>query len=223
MTPTLAFDVYGTLVDTAGIGRALSARGIRDAAPFAARWRDKQLEYSFRRALMRRWIPFSECTKAALDFVCDERAANLSITARAELAAEYDALPAFADAAPALSALSAFRLFAFSNGESEAVRRVLAHNRLEKFFAEIVSAEDARLFKPAPEVYAHFLHRAAAVPENTWLISGNPFDIVGARAAGWNAAWVNRAAAKFEPWPEFAPSAVVASLEALPPLLSSPR
>jgi len=26
-----------------------------------------------------------------------------------------------------------------------------------------------------------------------WLVSGNPFDIVGARAVGWQAAWVDRA------------------------------
>ncbi|MGI9297439.1 MAG: haloacid dehalogenase type II [Gammaproteobacteria bacterium] len=223
MTPVLAFDVYGTLIDTSGIARSLSARGISDAAAFAARWRDKQLEYTFRRALMRRYAPFSECTKTALDFVCAERAAELSDSDRKDLMAEYAVLPAFADAAPALSVLaeSDARMFAFSNGEDAAVRRVLKHNRLAEYFADIVSVEDARSFKPDPQVYAHFLRRAGAAAEHTWLVSGNPFDIIGARESGWKTAWVNRGAALFDPWPQSSPSAVVASLAELPQLISA--
>lgn len=222
MTPVLAFDIYGTLADTSGIARALSARGVADAAAFAARWRDKQLEYTFRRALMRRYAPFSECTKNALDFVCAERKTALSESARAELMSEYAKLPAFADAAPALSLLAKTeaRLFAFSNGESAAVRRVLSHNSLAGFFADIVSVEEIRTFKPDPKVYAHFLHRAESSAENTWLVSGNPFDIIGARESGWKTAWVNRGAAVFDPWTQSAPSATISSLAELPEVIA---
>ena len=62
---TLAFDVYGTLVDTAGVARALSA-WVDDANAFALRWREKHLEYAFRRGLMRRYRPFDGCARDAL-------------------------------------------------------------------------------------------------------------------------------------------------------------
>ena len=223
MTKTAAFDIYGTLADTAGIAPALAKRGIANAAAFAARWRDKQLEYTFRRALMKCYAPFSECTKAALDFVIAEQNSALSDSDCAEILAEYAALPSFADAAPALSKLAAadVRLFAFSNGESAAVRAVLEHNNLAKYFRGIVSADDAKTFKPDLRIYAHFLQSAGASAADTWLVSGNSFDIIGARAAGWNAIWANRGAAIFDPWTEFAPSKIVKTLAELPPLFSS--
>ena len=171
---------------------------------------------------MNRYAPFSECTKTALDFVLAERNIEFSDSDCAAIMAEYAALPAFADAAPALQTLAAagIRMFAFSNGETSAVRAVLQNSGLIKYFADIVSVEDAKSFKPAPKVYAHFLQRADSSPANTWLISGNPFDIIGARASGWNAFWVNRGASTFDPWPEFAPSAIVKSLSELPQLFA---
>ena len=214
---TFAFDVYGTLVNPAGMAKALSAL-TDNADSFAARWRDKQLEYTFRRALMRRYIPFSECTRQALDFVCDERRADISPAARQQLLTLYGELPAFADAAVGCEQLQQqqARMFAFSNGGADAVRKVLSHNRLLDFFADVVSVDEVGIFKPAPEVYAHFLRRAGCAAEDAWLVSSNPFDIIGARAGGWNAAWVNRGVITFDPWPEWRPTVEIASLQELP-------
>jgi len=37
--------------------------------------------------------------------------------------------------------------------------------------------------------------------EKIWLISSNPFDVIGARAAGLQAAWIRRSAASiYDPW-----------------------
>ena len=59
MTVTLGFDVYGTLIDTAGVTEALKQYAGENAAAFSSLWRDKQLEYSFRRALMQNYVPFT--------------------------------------------------------------------------------------------------------------------------------------------------------------------
>jgi 2-haloacid dehalogenase len=37
------------------------------ASAFLCRWREKQLEYSFRRGLMRRYENFAVCTRQVLD------------------------------------------------------------------------------------------------------------------------------------------------------------
>jgi FMN phosphatase YigB (HAD superfamily) len=49
----------------------------------------------------------------------------------------------------------------------------------------------------------------------TWLISSNPFDIVGARSMGMNAIWVDRAGVgwKAAVVPDLQPTATVNSLE----------
>jgi 2-haloacid dehalogenase len=53
MKITLAFDVYGTLVDPSGMAKHLTDDLGPQAVEFADFWREKQLEYSFRRGLMR--------------------------------------------------------------------------------------------------------------------------------------------------------------------------
>lgn len=50
--PTLGFDVYGTLIDAAGIAEVLPPYAGDRAGQFSSFWRAKQLEYAFRRGLM---------------------------------------------------------------------------------------------------------------------------------------------------------------------------
>ncbi len=70
MKSTLAFDVYGTLVDPSGMAIHLAYDVGTDAAAFAEVWREKQVEYCFRRGLMQHYADFSICTADALKFTC---------------------------------------------------------------------------------------------------------------------------------------------------------
>ncbi len=63
MTTTLAFDVYGTLIDPIDVSTKLSEYVGDKASQFALIWRDKQIEYLFRRGLMREYRDFSTCTR----------------------------------------------------------------------------------------------------------------------------------------------------------------
>lgn len=213
----LAFDIYGTLVDTSGITAELS-RHIGDRAlDFAQLWREKQLEYTFRRALMKRYEAFPECVRHALDFCCTALDEPLDKSVREQLLLNYRALPAFDDALPALKTLHdlEYRMFAFSNGIREDVESLLEHAGIAEYFADIVSADEIGTFKPDPAIYQHFLARASARGKNAWLISGNSFDVIGAVAAGMRAAWVRRTAGNvLDPW-EFEPDAIVTSLDEL--------
>jgi 2-haloacid dehalogenase len=56
---TVAFDVYGTLVDPAGMAEHLRADVGDEAPAFATLWREKQLEYAFRRGLMQHYATFA--------------------------------------------------------------------------------------------------------------------------------------------------------------------
>ncbi len=203
MPVTLAFDVYGTLIDTQGVVSTLQGMIGDKAGSFSQTWREKQLEYSFRRGLMEAYENFGVCTSQALAYTCEYYAISLTEAQRLELLASYAELPAFNDVAESLRRLeeSGFQLYAFSNGSKIAVEQLLENAGIRLYFEDVVSCDDIRTFKPNPAVYAHFLKQSASSPEKTWLISSNPFDVIGAISAGMRAAWVQRSsAAVFDPW-----------------------
>lgn len=203
MTQVLAFDVYGTLIDTAGVVTQLRAQVGERADAFARVWREKQLEYSFRRGLMQRYEDFSVCIRDALDYTCAELSTPLGSDAKAALLETYRELPPFDDVADSLAELkcSDFKIYAFSNGARATVDRLLRAAGIRESFLDIVSVEEVGSFKPDPRVYAHFLSRAGAEGSHAWLISGNSFDVLGAMAVGMRGVWVRRTErALFDPW-----------------------
>ena len=203
MEITLAFDVYATLIDTHGVIVALEKHVGTKAPDFSRTWRKKQLEYSFRRGLMQNYETFAVCTSNALDYTCAYYKVPLSQQDKSELLNTYRVLPAFDDVVEGLSRAkeAGFRMFAFSNGSAEAVETLLTHAGIRDFFMGVVSVDEIKSFKPNPGVYCHFLRRAGATGATAWLISSNPFDVIGAISAGMRAAWLKRSPdALFDPW-----------------------
>lgn len=203
MMVTLAFDVYGTLIDTHGVVSKLQEMTGIQAKDFSHTWREKQLEYSFRRGLMQNYENFAVCTSQALDYTCAYYKVSLAKEQKHKLLDCYRTLPAFKDVKDGLARLKAanFRLYAFSNGSADVVEALLESAGIRDFFLEIVSVDDLKSFKPNPAVYSHFLRESKASGSNAWLISSNPFDVIGAISAGMRAAWVQRSKeAIFDPW-----------------------
>ncbi|MDX1609984.1 MAG: haloacid dehalogenase type II [Halofilum sp. (in: g-proteobacteria)] len=213
----IGFDVFGTLVDPAGIADAVRPHAGERTPAFLAEWRRSQLEFAFRRAAMGRFRPFDEVTRAALERAVAVTGIEVPEAARPELVAGWTRLPAFAEAADALDVLRAagHRCLAFSNGTPGGLQTLLSDNGLDAHLDGVLSVEPVGTYKPAPAVYAYLVERGGADAAATWLVSGNAWDVIGARAAGLRAAWVRRAPeTAFDPWEE-APDVVVADLSEL--------
>ena len=220
MPTTLALDIYGTLIDPLAVKTALIVHVGDEAGAFAETWRTRQLEYSFRRGLMGAYRNFTQVTRAALDFACETHGARIADDDRINLMSHYRALDAFPDVAPALAALQhkGAALHAFSNGVADDIAALLEHAGLEDRILSIVSADEIQTFKPDPRFYAHFLERTGTTAASTWLVSSNPFDVIGAAACGWRTVWVKRNPnAVFDPW-EHVPTAIISDLTELPAL-----
>ena len=117
----------------------------------------------------------------------------------------YDSLSTFPDVAPALQALAkepGVTAVVFSNGTQTMVTNSVKSSPdlgpHASVFKDIVTVEEVKRFKPAPAVYYHLADKMGKSKTKEamgemWLVSGNPFDVVGARSVGMQAAWVDRA------------------------------
>jgi 2-haloacid dehalogenase len=223
--PVLAFDVYGTLIDPFHMEEHLRSAFGEMAREASELWRGKQIEYSFRRALMKKYASFDVCTAQALQFVSAQLGISISDETRAQLMERYSQLPAFPDVTSALNELAAqgFAIAACSNGTENAVRTLLDHAGILSRFSKIVSVDPIRTFKPDPAVYEYLVAELHARKDTVWLISSNPFDVIGARACGLRTAWVERDPKRaFDPW-EFEPDLIVHSLAELQGKLNAHR
>ncbi|MGO9066982.1 MAG: haloacid dehalogenase type II [Myxococcaceae bacterium] len=211
----IGFDVYGTLVDPLAMKGPLEAHVGELAAGFATTWRQHQLDSCFRRALMRRYANFDVVTRDALHFTARLLGVPISAGAENELLAAYLQLPAFPDARPGLAALGAdgHTLVAFSNGVESSLRKLLSQARLLPPLSAVVSVDDVQTYKPNPAVYQQLVSRGGAPADQTWLVSSNAWDVLGAKSAGLRAAWVRRnLQAPWEGWGIAEPDLVVGSL-----------
>jgi 2-haloacid dehalogenase len=197
----LAFDLYGTLVDPAAISTDLDhVPGIADGAEVARLWRLKQLEYSFRLTVMGRYRDFQQVTACALDFALASAGVRLTDRQLQRLVECYDHLPVFPDTEAALRSLADLgcELAVLSNGTPSMIQNCLANCGLGGYFTRWLSADAVGAFKPSPLVYRYAAERLGRPLGQIRLVTSNPFDSVGAGAAGMPTAWVNRSSAPFD-------------------------
>ena len=195
----LAFDLYGTLVDVGGLEKAAS-KATNKPKDLVALWRSKQLEYTFLLGLMGRYLPFSEITARALDAACGSEGVDLKPAARDALVQSWRRLAPFPDVVPALERIrDRVPLAVLTNADPVMAAETLKTAALDRFFAEVLSADEVRTFKPNPRVYRLAAMRLHLDPRDIGLVSSNPFDVMGAKAAGLRAIWVNRGTSVFDP------------------------
>jgi 2-haloacid dehalogenase len=197
----VAFDMFGTLADTASVARELAPACGDQAGSVARAWRDRQLEYMFRVTAMGQFPPFADLTRWGLAHALAESGIVLPQAQQDAIAGAYRRLRPFGDARPALAALRerGHVIVVFSVGPREWLAKLAGSYR--EFVDDFVSAEEAGVYKPHPGIYRHLLARTDTEPSAALLVSSNTFDIAGAAAVGIRTAWCRRqASALFDPW-----------------------
>ena len=217
MPEALGFDIYGTLVDPLDMDEHVGEVVGEGAGRFSALWREKQIEYTWRRGLMRQYADFGVCTRQALDFAALSFGLELSDDGRERLVEEYQNLRPFPDVLPGLGRLRSegHTLVAFSNGVEGTARVLLERGGVLDHLEDVVSVDDLGTFKPDPEVYRYLARRLDRPVGETWLVSSNGWDVIGAKSAGLRVAWIRRnPATVFDPW-GIEPDLLVENLEQL--------
>lgn len=203
MNTTIAFDIYGTIIDINQMSDVIGKYIKTDITEFLKMFATKQLEYSFRRVLMGNYAPHPVITEDALNYCCLAYKIDLSSKQKQKILKKYTSLHAFSDVQHGLKTLcdKGYKLYAFSNGSKEDITSLLSFNHLETYFDGIVSVGDVKSTKPAPAAYQYLNEVTNSESGNTWLVSSNPFDIIGASEYGWNTVWCKRNDEKImDPW-----------------------
>ncbi|EXJ67011.1 haloacid dehalogenase, type II [Cladophialophora psammophila CBS 110553] len=217
----VAFDLYGTLLSTESIAKELASHfGQEKAASIAAVWRKYQLEYTWRLNSMKQYQDFSDVTRESLLHALAEHGVSLSNAQSDKLMDAYDSLSTFPDVNPALKRLEKntnVECVVFSNGTKAMVSNSVnkSNDLNSSVFKDLITVDVVRAFKPAPEVYEFLAQKVNKVghEDKMWLVSGNPFDVVGARSIGMQAAWVDRSGNGWQDQLGLSPTVVVRSLE----------
>jgi 2-haloacid dehalogenase len=106
------------------------------------------------------------------------------------------------------------RLVTLTNGATATSQALLDGAGIRDRFEQLLSVEDAGVWKPARDAYAHAAKACDVDLSDMLLVASHPWDIDGAARAGMGTAWVNRTGA---PYPEYAtaPQYTVAALDEL--------
>jgi 2-haloacid dehalogenase len=185
----IVFDAYGTLLDVHSV--------VPDKT-LSALWRQKQLEYTWLRALMERYEDFAKVTEDALRAAGAQLRINLTEQRIADILEAYRRPAAFDDARLALERLKGRQLAILSNGTVPMLEAALRHNRLEAYFEAIISVDRVKSYKPAPKVYALGPEALKLPVSEILFVSSNAWDAAGAKAFGYPVCWVNRSRVEME-------------------------
>src|SRR5215472_7264185 len=156
------FDAYGTLFDFAA-----AARGCRDVLgdsidKLTALWRDKQLQYTWLRAVQRRHADFWQVTADALDFALETLGLD-DPPLRARLMDLYRTLDTFPEVPAMLKRLKAagLKTAILSNGSPDMLASAVNKAEIGDLLDAVLSVELIGVYKPHPKVYQLAVDRLA--------------------------------------------------------------
>jgi 2-haloacid dehalogenase len=214
----IIFDAYGTLFDVHSVIRN-SGVGIQgDLEALSELWRRKQLEYTWLRSLMDRYEDFWHITEAALRTAVRQLSIKVTDSQFESLMQAYLAPAAFPEVLAASEGLNGLPLAILSNGSPAMLDAAVRSNSLELYFAEIISVDRVKTYKPSRRVYALGSEALNLPAAKILFVSSNLWDAAGAKAFGYAVCWCNRSGAEREDW-GFAPDFTVSRLDQIGEIL----
>jgi len=213
------FDAYGTLFDVAAAARTCSAELGEKSSALSSLWREKQLQYTWLRALQGRHADFWQVTGEALDFALETLRLSGS-GLRDRLLSLYLTLDVFPEVRDTLARLkqAGMRTAILSNGSPHMLQAAVEGARIAHLVDAVLSVEEVGIYKPHPRVYQLAVERLGLEAGAIAFQSSNAWDAWAASAFGMRVVWCNRYDQRPEKLPG-GPDREIRSLAELPALL----
>jgi 2-haloacid dehalogenase len=147
------FDGYGTLFDVHAVveaGREITS----DPAALSTTWRQKQLEYTWLRALMGAYVDFWAVTEAALRYSIRRLGLAATEAQVRRLMEAYLTLASFPEVKASLARLAGRPRAVLSNGAPAMLAAAVAASGLTNLLEHVISVDRVKTYKPSPLVYA---------------------------------------------------------------------
>ena len=184
------FDAYGTLYDVHSVAARCESCWPGKGAQLSLLWRAKQLEYTWQRSLMQRYVPFSTVTREALAYSCEALKLELSVAQMEALMSEYLNLSVYPDVAGTLQRIKGKKAI-LSNGSPDILLPLVENSGLK--LDAVISVDELKVFKPAPQIYELAAKKLGT--NSIGFVSSNCWDAIGAKSYGFEVYWINRAGA----------------------------
>ena len=186
------FDAYGTLFDVNSAAAKCKEKLGDKWESFANTWRTTQLEYTWLRSLMKKYINFWQITEDSLDHTMETFKIKQGM--RNELLNLYKELSPYPEVKECLEELKSkkIKIAILSNGTPDLLKGLVESNNIQNYFDDILSIETVGIYKPDSKVYDMPIKKYDCKPENICFMSSNTWDVSGGGVFGFNAVWVNR-------------------------------
>ena len=212
--PVLIFDVNETLLDLAALDPLLV--DVFGSPSPRGEWFARLLHGSVVANYTGGYRSFGEIGVEALLALAQRRGVDLDPEHARQIVGTMLSLPPHPDVPKAMRRLSGagFRMITLTNSSNAAVGAQMHNAGLEGHLEALISVDEVRLFKPAPEVYRKAAELLKIEIDQGLLIASHDWDVLGARAAGMPGAYLARPGTVWA-FPDPEPDLVAADLEAL--------
>ena len=213
------FDAYGTLFDVhSAVGKYRPRLGDK-ADAVSGTWRTKQLEYTWQRTILDRYVDFWRVTADGLDYALDAHGVD-DEALRDDLLNAYLSLDAYPEVPRVLSTLrkGGIRTAILSNGSPMMLEAAVGNAGIGDALDAVISVDELGVFKPSAEVYQLAMDELEVGRGQVSFQSSNAWDAAAAATFGFRVAWCNRFGQACERLPD-APDVEIRTLDELPAIV----
>jgi 2-haloacid dehalogenase len=190
----VAFDVIETLMSLEPLRARLTDIG--QPPGLLEAWYTRTLRDGMALSATGDYVPFSEAAEAALRGLTHYTVSDEQVAA---VMAGWDELPAFPDAAPAVTRLTeaGLRVACLTNGSASLTSAFLNRAGLGSAVDRVISAQEVYRWKPAGVVYLYAASVLDVPTDRLALVAAHDWDCHGAKRAGLTTGWVSRKSGGF--------------------------
>jgi 2-haloacid dehalogenase len=192
MPRVIFFDVMGTLLDIQALDPYFE-RFFGDAA-VRKEWFRQTLQLAMAATLTNTYEDFGVQADTGLEITARHYKVSLLGEEKNLILSTLRKLRPYPEVAQSLQRLrdAGLRLATLTNSTAQAAEAQLTYAGLRDYFEQVISADEVRRFKPAPEVYHLAARRLGMEPGQVRLVAAHDWDVTGALRAGCAAAFVAR-------------------------------